>query len=344
MPTSLSTILRPYIKKTNEDLAQLLSSKKPEKLFQYVAYQLGLVNDKFEPLKEPKGGKRLRASVPLMTAKYIGDGEFSSSIAMALELFHNFTLIIDDIQDNDTTRRGRSTLWKVIGIPQALNAALIAEALSFECARNACVHLSPRTAMKWYESFQEMTQRVFEGQHLDILYEKQDVVYTAQYLQMARAKTACLLSTSFSCGFALQAKEELRNLAPQMKQVGESAGMAFQIQDDILGLWGDPKKTGKPVGSDLVHHKKTLPISYAMENGSNSTKKLIQEAYSKEISQKDAESLLSCLEVVGAKEYAMSQVREYTSKALSLLASIPTDEKLKKSLGELIEGLVYRES
>ncbi len=340
----LNQTLKPYVKKVNEGLLGLLSQKKPEELYSYVGYQLGLNDENLKLLADPKGGKRLRSSIPMIVAKFVGDGEFSLNAAMALELFHNFTLIVDDVQDQDETRRGRPTLWKLIGVPQALNAGLIAEALSFECARNACSHLPPKTAMRWLEGFQQMTTKVFEGQHHDISFEKEDQVFTAAYLQMAFAKTACLLGQSFSCAFALQAKEELRKMAPQMRQVGEAVGMAFQAQDDVLGLWGDPKKTGKPVGADIRRHKKTLPIVHALENGSRSTKQLILDAFKKELTDKEASQILNSLDVAGSKEYALSQVREYTSRALALLEPLQIDGKLKDKLAEIIEVLGHRDS
>jgi len=344
MTNSINMLLKPYIKKVNTNLVELIESKKPEKLYKYIGYQLGLYDASFEKVADVKGGKRLRASIPLIVTKHIGDGEFAMKASMALELFHNFTLIIDDIQDNDETRRGRPTLWKTIDTPQALNAALIAESLSFECAREACAHLPTKQAQKWYESFQMMTYKVFEGQHMDILFEKEEQVFSAQYIQMIMAKTACLIGQAFSCGFALQAKEDLRKFATNLKQIGEAAGMAFQIQDDILGLWGDPKKTGKPVGSDLRCHKKTLPVVHALESGSRSARQLILEAYQKDLTEKQTDSILNCLEVAGSKDFAFNQVREYTNKALTILDSTPIDSKLKEKLTEIIEALGHRES
>lgn len=344
MANSINALLKPYIKKINGSLTDLIESKKPEKLYKYVGYQLGLFDENMEKVADVKGGKRLRASIPLIVTKHIGDGEFAMKVAMALELFHNFTLIVDDIQDNDETRRGRPTLWKTIDRPQALNAALVAESLAFECAREASAHLPTKQAQKWYESFQMMTAKVFEGQHLDILFEKEEQVFSAQYIQMIMAKTACLLGQAFSCGFALQAKEDLRKYAANLKQIGEAAGMAFQIQDDILGLWGDPKKTGKPVGSDLKRHKKTLPVVHALEYGSRSARQIILEAYQKDLTDKQTSSILNSLEVAGSKEFAFNQVREYTNKALSILDATPIDAKLKEKLTEIIEALGHRES
>jgi len=341
---ALANLFKPFVKRVNEGLKVLLDGRKPEKLYSYIGYQLGLQDEELSPCVAFKGGKRLRSSIPLLVAKYLGEGEFALPGSLALELFHNFTLIVDDIQDHDEIRHARPTLWKLVGVPQALNAALVAEALAHDCAKDACAHLPPKTASNWLLAFQQMTMKVFEGQHLDILYEREEQVFTAQYLQMAFSKTGILLGQSFAQGFALQPREEIRKIAIIMRQVGEMAGMAFQVQDDILGLWSDTKKTGKPVGSDLHRHKKTLPIVHALENGSRSTRQVILEAFKGELDDKKVNSILGCLEAAGSKDYALSQVREYSSRALALLDGSAIDDKLKSKLAEVIENLSKRET
>lgn len=340
----LTILFKPFVKQVNDGLFSLLEGREPDKLYRYVGYQLGLFDENFELVKTPKAGKRLRSAVPLLCAKYTDSGEQALQAAMSLELFHNFTLIIDDIQDGDALRRGRPTLWKLVDVPQALNAALIMQSLSIEAMREATTHLKNSESTKWLDDWNRLLQKVFEGQYWDLHFECQDEVFTANYILMAQNKTATLLGQSFAQSFYIHPKEEFRKLGTAMRDIGSSAGLAFQIQDDILGLWGDPKKTGKPVGSDLRRHKKTFPIIHALENGSRSTKKFILDAYSKSIEDGEVERLLSCLETAGSKEYAEQQVRAYTSNALTQLDRIGINGELKEKLVQVVEGMSKRDA
>ena len=344
MATALRAQLRTYIKKVNGGLSEFLSDRNPKNLYSYVKYQVGLVAEDLEPVKVIKGGKRIRSAIPLLISRYLKQDDYVLYGAMSLELFHNFTLVIDDIQDGDEVRRGRPTLWKLIGVPQALNGGMILQALSQESAMKACTHLPLKEMTEWQSSFLHLTNRVFEGQHLDISFETKKQVFTAEYIRMAMSKTAVLIGQAFASSFSLHPREDVRKFANPMRQVGESAGMAFQIQDDMLGLWGDKKKTGKPVASDLRKHKKTLPIVHALENGSRSAKKLILDSFKGDVLDSEADTILDCLIQTGSYNYANTQVREYTSKALAGLELVDIDSELKERLKNIIEHLSTRSS
>ncbi|HOO96805.1 MAG TPA: polyprenyl synthetase family protein [Caldisericia bacterium] len=342
--TTLSTALRTYIRKVNDGLLAFLDDRTPDRLYDYVRYQVGMLDENLEPVKQIKGGKRIRSAIPMLVSKYLKIDDQAILGAISLEFFHNFTLIVDDIQDNDEIRRGKPSLWKLIGIPQALNAAMIAQSLAEEAARKACCHLPSKVAIDWLESNTRLTAKVFEGQYLDIMYEKAERVFTAQYIRMAMSKTACLFGQSFAQTFSLHPKEEVRKVATQMRAVGEAAGLAFQIQDDILGLWGDPVKTGKPVGADIRKHKKTLPIVHALESGSRSARKLILDSFSANVTDESAQTVLECLRQTGSFEFAHTQVRDYTNKALELLECADIYKELKERLWGIIEYLGGRGS
>ena len=340
----LTAFFKPFAKQVNDALFELIEKREPERLYKYVGYQLGLYDENFEAVKTPKAGKRVRSAIPLLCSKYIDCGDHALSAAISLELFHNFTLIIDDVQDGDVVRRGRPTLWKLIDVPQALNAAQIMQSLSIDAMRTATAHLKNSDMGKCLDDWNRLLQKVFEGQYWDLLFESQDQVFTANYILMATNKTATLLGQSFAQSFYIHPKEEVRKIGTNMRDIGSSAGVAFQIQDDILGLWGDPKKTGKPVGSDLRRHKKTFPVIHALENGSRSTKKFILDAYTNKIEDEEVDRLLSCLETAGSKEYAEGQVREYTSNALGQLDRLSIDSELKEKLTSIIDYLSKRDS
>lgn len=344
MATELRTTLRTHIRKVNDGLKGFLAGKTPAILYSYAQYQVGLRSEDMKPMKTINGGKRIRSAIPMLIASHLKQDKYTLYGAMSLELFHNFTLVIDDIQDGDSIRWGRPTLWKLIGTPQALNAGMILQTLSNEAAMKACSHLPNSEFSHWLDSYLHLTGRVFEGQHLDISYENKKQVFTAEYIRMAMAKTALLIGQSFAQSFSLHPKEEVRKLANTMRQIGESVGIAFQIQDDILGLWGDKKKTGKPVASDLKKHKKTLPIVHALENGSRSAKKLILDSFKGDVSDDEAGTILDQLKQIGSYDYAHSQVREYTHKALAGLEHVDIDKRLKDRLKLIIELLSNRPS
>jgi len=228
-----------------------------ERLYGWLRYHLGwaAVNGVAADTRSAKG-TRSRVCV-LACAASGGEPAAAVDAAAAIELVHEFSLIHDDIEDADATRRGRPALWTIVGIPQAINAG---DAL-FALARAAVSHgdHAPAAAMPdLLRCLDAACVRLAEGQHLDMALESGAPADAAAYEAMVARKTGALLGASAAMGaIAAEAPETTRT---RLARWGELVGVAFQMRDDLLGLWGDPGATGKPAGNDLVRGKQSLPI------------------------------------------------------------------------------------
>ncbi|PWS44478.1 polyprenyl synthetase, partial [Streptomyces sp. ZEA17I] len=209
-------------------------------------------------------GKAIRPALVLAAARALGgDPERAVRAAVAVELAHNFTLLHDDVIDEDTTRRHRPTAWAVFGVPDAIitgDALLaLAQRLLAEDSHPAAARAAARLSSCVIE--------LCAGQQADCAFEERgpDEVTLDECLTMATAKTGALLGCACALG-ALYAGAEDRAVRA-MDGFGREAGLSFQLIDDLIGIWGDPARTGKPVGADLAAHKKSLPVVAALTSG-----------------------------------------------------------------------------
>lgn len=339
------TVLRPffdrYIPALEAEMQALVAASSPSlrDLYGYLRYHLGWIDAQFQPLDGPgHTGKRIRPMLCLLACQACGgDWERALPAAAAVELLHNFSLIHDDVEDQDRTRRGRPTLWAIWGVPQAVNAG---DAL-YTLAHLALLRLADRgvppatvvTAMRLFDS---TCLRLTEGQFLDISFEDRDTVSPAEYLDMVAGKTAALLVCSCQLG-ALAAQ------APPARQerlgdFGRYLGLAFQMQDDVLGIWGDPQVTGKPVGSDLARGKKTLPIVHGLERSASLRSLLAQPGLSAE----DVVQAMALLEEAGSRQATEERAEEYTRRALEALEASALDGPAAGALHALAHTLLGR--
>ena len=259
-------------------------------------------------------GKRIRPQITLLFAgAYECPIENALPAALAIEFLHNFTLIHDDIQDKSSRRHGRLTLWKKWGVAQAINAG---DAL-FSIAQLAMLDLVKTTnaviANEGVRHLNQVCLRLTQGQHSDIAFESNPKVDIPSYIQMIAGKTGALIALSANMGgmVAQQQQERLTFLS----EFGENLGLAFQIQDDFLGIWGDSKTIGKSTASDILRHKKTLPILFGLMNCPEFQEDWQNETPSSDQIYQMAETLTEC----GAKDYTMSQVEIYTKRACNAL-------------------------
>lgn len=287
-------------------------------------------------------GKRIRPLLTLLCAFACGSEREESILpaALAVELLHNFTLIHDDIEDQSPLRHGRPTLWKKWGTAQAINAG---DAL-FSIAQLALLDLSKTCkdsitvqAALW---FNQVCLHLTCGQYLDIAFESQNEIDTEAYLEMIRGKTGALIGFSTQIGgLTARAEEDRCNL---LCRFGENLGMAFQIQDDYLGVWGNPAVTGKSAASDLQSRKLSLPVIFGLEKsaGFRSLWKQENSFTSGEIAQ-----LTKLLESCGTPEYVRGQAEAYTNTAfLALEQAFPNQNLYTKALTELSGKLLDRQA
>lgn len=310
-------------------------------MYGMMRYHLGWENESGEPERSAQG-KRIRPLVVLMACQAAGD-EPSRALpaAAAVELVHNFSLIHDDIEDDSPTRRHRPTLWTWAGVAQAINTG---DAM-FILARLALLGLLetgvPATRVLWaHRVFDETCLHLTEGQYLDMSFENRARVSLQEYMAMITGKTAALLAASAQLG-AITAGADTET-AGHYWRYGHELGLSFQVQDDILGIWGDEAKTGKSAASDILTRKKTLPVLYALGQPGDDAAVLWRYYDSdRQLTEDDLPAILDLLDRLRAREYAGEAAREHAvaaMKALDATAGAPSGIDLLHELAERLLG------
>ncbi len=290
------------------------------------------------------GGKRLRPTLLILSSRLVGGNEETAiPAAAAVEILHNFTLVHDDVMDMDEFRRGVPTVHKIWGIP----VAIIAGDLLFSKAFEAILKLSSRNVSyeRIVESASILAQTastIAEGQAMDMSFEERIDVTEEEYFKMIYKKTAALFEASTKIG-AIVANAP-KNIVNALAEYGRKIGLAFQIQDDILGIIGEEKKVGKPVGSDIREGKKTLIIIHALKKASqNERERLLEALGNRNISKEDISEIIELLKKLGAIDYAREYAIKFSNEALNILDNISTrDYEAKEMLKELAEYVIKR--
>ncbi|MBI4496462.1 MAG: polyprenyl synthetase family protein [Chloroflexi bacterium] len=247
-------------------------------LYAVMRYHLGWTAPDGTPLPDGSAGKGVRSALCLLACRAVGgDPVRAVPAAAALELVHNFSLIHDDIQDRSPTRRHRATVWSLWGEAQAINAGDGMYAL----ARLALLRLSdqgvpPERVLEAARLLDEACLRLCEGQFQDMEFETRLDITVPQYLDMIGGKTASLIAASLHLGALLGTED--RRVVEQFRLGGYQLGLAFQVQDDILGVWGEATRTGKEP-SDIAQRKKSLPIIYGLACAQEADQQELQRVY-----------------------------------------------------------------
>jgi geranylgeranyl diphosphate synthase type I len=305
-------------------------------------YHLGWLDESFQPVRVA-GGKLLRPIFTLLCCQAAGgQPEKALTAAAAVELIHNFSLIHDDIEDNSRTRRGRATVWAIWGEPQAIN---VGDGL-FVLARNALLKLKEQglpltTIFAGLEQLDQTCLALCQGQYLDMSFEQTPTVDLAAYLEMIEGKTAALLACSGYLGGLIATNEPAK--AELFWQLGRALGLAFQIQDDLLGIWGQEAVTGKPAADDLRRRKKSMPVVYALSQTGQPQAARFKEIYTAPtLTEAGVAEAITLLEEIGARDYAEVQAKAYVETARSALQAIEADPANKASLEEMAHFLIER--
>ncbi|HUV54958.1 MAG TPA: polyprenyl synthetase family protein [Candidatus Krumholzibacteriaceae bacterium] len=289
------------------------------------------------------GGKRLRPYLTIKACEAVGGrAEDAVPFAAAVEFLHNFTLVHDDVMDHDDLRRGKPTVHKVYGMPMAILAGDLLFAKVYDViVRNRPSGMSPERLLESIDKVTEATLILCQGQALDISLPSASDVTVDDYIYMVGAKTSALFRACAQVGALAGGGSD-----EQVNALGSfawDAGVAFQIEDDILGVTATEETLGKPVGSDIREGKKTLINIHALENATEEQRKLFNMAFGVEdASHEDIEAAVETLEEVGSIAYARSVADEYITRAFKSLDVIP-DTPAKAELKTLIEYFVKRE-
>ncbi len=290
-------------------------------------------------------GKRLRPTMAMLGADAVGgDIRIALPVATALEYIHNFSLIHDDIEDQDRYRHHRPTIWVVWGESAAIvsgNSMLkIADRL-LRVLIDLDVEVS--TAVQAQRLVVEAYLRMIEGQYLDISFESRDDVTIDEYLLMIERKTGALIETSLHVGGLVGMNGKSRCQGTMgLRRLGYQFGRLFQIRDDILGVWGSDE-TGKPVWGDILNKKKSLPAIHALSNATGPSAKKIRAIYRQpELSEKDLQSVLEIMDAVGTYDFCKSITAQHWSAAETIIDELEFETCFEDDFRELGEFLVER--
>jgi len=302
----------PAIEEELKTVVQQANGAGLNELHDMLIYHLGWEG---EGAGKKASGKRVRPLLVLLSAAAISE-DWSKALpaAAAVELLHNFSLIHDDIQDNSELRRGRKTIWSKWGIPQAINAGDAMFALAHMALNRLETLCGPQVYIQAAQLLPRSTLQLTQGQYLDLAYENSRDLNVESYWPMVHGKTAILLSTCTQLGALINGASDER--LDSFAIFGEKLGLAFQVHDDILGIWGSSVETGKSTSSDLLSEKKSLPLLYALNNDA-----VFSRAWQKRSGQvKEIENLTKLLTDAGARNYAEQVAEKLTEESLDSLA------------------------
>lgn len=334
-----ANLLARYGAKLDDTMQEIIAQFEtaPPTLQTMIRYPMGWVNEEGTHYAHATG-KRVRPLVLLACAEAAGgDWQPALPAAAAVEILHNFSLVHDDIQDASDLRHGRQTVWRVWGVPQAINTGDAMFALSYSAMQQLSNQsLSPTTVLAAWKIYNHTVLELTRGQYMDMAFEARSDVSVDEYLSMIGGKTAALLSACAQLG-ALVGSEDLET-ASLYATFGLNVGLAFQVRDDILGIWGDAKTIGKSTATDILAKKKSVPILFGLQNS-----KAFQDLYTKPtLTEDDVQAGVEILNDIGARAYAQEIETRYTDQALAALNQAHPTTEGQATLVNIVQTLLQR--
>jgi geranylgeranyl diphosphate synthase type II len=310
----------------NKAIERLDWSREPQGLYAPIAYTLA------------SGGKRLRPQLALLSCRLFGGDEKQAlPVALALEVFHNFTLLHDDVMDRASVRRGRETVhvkWNdntaILSGDQMLIEAykLLAEAPGDKLP----------LLLRW---FNEMATGICEGQQYDVDFEARGDVTIEEYIEMIRLKTSVLLANALRSGAYIAGADEEQQ--KRLHDWGIHVGLAFQIQDDLLDVYGDEKTFGKAIGGDICCNKKTYLLLSAFAHADTAQREALEEWLARPASKEKIEAVTALYDAIGVRAMAEEAILSHSRQALALMDSFP-DNEAREQLQHLLRKLATRKN
>jgi geranylgeranyl diphosphate synthase, type I len=310
----------------------------PESMRRIAAYHFGWCDEQGRPTTET-AGKLLRPTLALLAAQAVGGAaDAGLPAAVAVQLVHDFSLLHDDVIDGDTTRRHRPTAWHVFGVSSAILAGDALLTLAFDVLA-ASGHPAARECMR---SLGTAVQELIDGQIADVSFERRDDVGLDECVRMAEGKTAALLGRSCALGAAFGGGDAAE--VAGYRRFGERLGLAFQLVDDLLGIWGDPAATGKSVHTDLASRKKSLPVVAALTSGTPAGDELARVYHRPEPLRADQlPHLAHLVDRAGGRAWATARADEELTAALHHLAGTNPDPATATSLIAIAQLVTRRD-
>jgi len=312
----------------NKAIADTKYTEKPVELYEPISYLMEL------------GGKRMRPVLVLVSTELFGGNVYKAlDAAIGIELFHNFTLMHDDIMDKAPLRRGKPT----VHVKWSENVAILSGDVMFVEAYKMMIKVEDQILREVLDIFSATASGVCQGQQADMNFELREDVSIEEYLHMIKQKTAVLLAGSMQIGAMIGGAEQSQSRL--IYEFGENLGLAFQLQDDILDVYGDPEKFGKQVGGDILANKKTFLLIKAKElairnRNADLGKWLNGTSYD---AAEKIEAITSIYDNFGVRKLAELQMEEFVMMALAALDKIPAKNDTKALLKSFAESLLVRE-
>jgi len=327
--------LHPHIESELKKQIARLDQPRTHHFHEMLTYHMGWTGEGAGP---EATGKRIRPLLVLLTSAACGSEWLRAKpAAAAVELVHNFSLVHDDIQDNSPKRRGRATVWAKWGAPMAINVGdalfVISNQAIIDLAKDYPAQIVLKAAGILHDTCLDLTR----GQFLDMSYEERTDLTVEDYWPMIAGKTSALISACTHIGALLGNANEETQIAYRL--FGHHLGLAFQVQDDILGIWGNEALTGKSAASDLVEGKNSLPVLFALGKGGKFAKRWKQGP----ITHDEVPMVAQMLEIEGSKEYAEKMAQSETEQALRNMEKANPCGKAGDTLLELTNKLLKRE-
>jgi geranylgeranyl diphosphate synthase type I len=333
-----------WLPQIEQEMQRHLSGEIPElrEMYGMMRYHMGWEDTHGQPDDAPKG-KRLRPLLVLMTCQAAGaDPAQALPAAAAVELLHNFSLIHDDIEDRGETRRHRPTVWTWAGDAQAINTGDAMFVLAHQALqRLSQVDVPAPRVLEALRIFDETCLHLTQGQYLDMAFETRDLVSVEAYHLMISGKTAALLSASARLGALIAGSPHL----DAYRTFGYEVGISFQIEDDILGIWGEEALTGKSATGDIITRKKTLPVLYAL-NQSGPDAATLRALYARPapLTTDDISTILALLDKLGARAYAQAQGQHHAQAALAALQATQGHPPTIDMMAAVVRKLIGRKT
>jgi geranylgeranyl diphosphate synthase type II len=313
----------------NQTIASLEYGQRPAELYEPIRYMMAL------------GGKRMRPLLTLLSASiFTDDWQKALKPAIAVEVFHNFTLMHDDIMDKAPLRRNQPTVhtrWNE-------NVAILSGDVMLVNAYELLVDVAPDKLRRVLIRFNRVAAQVCEGQQWDMNFESLETVSETQYLEMIELKTAVLLGFSLELGGLIAGASEADTQL--LWEAGTNIGIGFQLKDDLLDVFGEQAKFGKQVGGDIIANKKTFLLIEALEKAGREEKKTLEYWLSAKTFDKDekVKAVTAVYNQLNIRQLTETKMNEYFQKGLGSLDQLGADESRKEGLKQFVQQLIYRES
>jgi len=341
-PEKVLSVFDKYTKVVDKNIKQTIDDCSDLLMYQMMSYFMGYLDDNLQKTTS-YGGKRFRPGLCLLFAEYYNCFDEAIDVATSLEIFHNFTLIHDDIADGDELRRGRQTVWSKWGINHGINtgdAQLILASKSLE----GLLTRNPELGIRVQKFLNQKYLEVAEGQFLDFTYSELKIsdsnITENNIIDMLGKKSGVLVGAATkSAGMiaGVSVKEQ-----DQLWDFGYNLGLAYQLFDDIVSIWGNSDISGKDELRDIIDKKKTLPIIYLYNGSNKENSKILEKLYSKKgtLNDKEVETVKSLLDKSGTKEFVFKTAKKSVEAVMRSIENLSLDKDKKTKLIEITYALL----